>query len=171
MKYDRMLEKLKKEQNAYRIGVASAFLIVIIAMIRFAAKFGGVLPWIGVLVLVAVMILFLRGLGNHEKKILEMRQSVGALNSADFIRMVEQSQDFEDLYFVHDQFFLNFFTCCAYPRSEISSVRTYDDRNDDTGTIRNYCMYVYYSGGKSDRIVCDSMRTRDRIAELLRGKS
>lgn len=168
MKYDKMLAKLKGEQKTFMCIVVPVFLLVIIAMMRFAFKTGEAFVWILILAMAAAFILILRRYTNYDGKFMQMWQSIGAGNSAEFARIVEQSQDFEDLYFVHEQFFLNFYTFCAYPRSEITGVRTYEDRNEDSGSAA-YGIYVIHGHGETDRIVCDGMVTRDRLAAALRG--
>ena len=171
MKYDRMMEKVKAERKIGLIVVVPIFLFLLFGCIKFTGLFSGGGP-LAILICLAVIAaggVFISQYTNYDKKFANVRQAVGAGSNAELAKMMECSESFEDYYFVTDQYFLNFFTFRAYPRNQIKSVRRTEDR-DENGTVTRYSLEVIYGSSGFDSVPCDSVKTRDRLYNLLRSQ-
>ena len=171
MKYDRMMEKVKRERQIGLLVVVPIILVLLFGCIKVTRPFsdGGPLSILICLVIVIVGAAFILQYSNYDKKYAKIRQTVGAANNAELARMIEQSESFEDYYFVTEQYFFNFFTFCVYPRSEIKSVRCTEER-DENGGITRYGLELMYGSGQFDNVPCDTIKTREQLYELLRPK-
>ena len=167
MKYDRVVEKLKRNRKVTLYLGLPILVIILIAGFRMAGD-EAVFRFLIVPVLIGAGVLFVLPFTNYDKKFERMRQGVGALNKAEFIQMIEQSEEVEDYYFVSPQFFFNFFSLRAYPRSQIRSLRCTESYDSETNGVTDYDIMVVCSDGQSDRIECKSMKNRDRLYAMLK---
>lgn len=169
MKYDRAVEKLKRDRKV-TLYLGLPILVILLIAGFHMTKDDTVFRIIGVVVVLAAGVLLVLSYSNYDKKIEKMWQGVGALNKAEFIQMLEQAEGVEDCYFVSAQFFFNFFSLKAYSRSQIRSLRCTESYDSETHNVRDYEIMVLCSDGESDRVVCDSKGTRDRLYAMLQNQ-
>ena len=170
MRYQKLLELLKKSQKiSLMVGVpALGFFLILSIVFTFH---GSGKPWlpgfiITFIILVLMIELIVSNL-NYEKKLDEIKQIVGAANTAEFSQLLDQAEIFEEYYFLTDAYFMNFYKMCAYPRSEIRDVSRTEITDSETGSIQYYCITLKYGKNKRDLIQLGDPTSRDRLYKLL----
>lgn len=171
--YQKIVEQHRKADRT-RMTIL-VLVMIVFALIAFFAIGGDsvtarVLHWGIPAILIVILAVEYKGYLSFDRDLEKMKHTVNAHSDFEMSRIMENSVNLDNCYFISDLYVLDFVLRKAVVRSEITRMENYEETHSDSDnhvTSYTYCIRIHYGDRQQTRLMFPTAEKRIACRRLL----